>query len=120
MELLIYIVPSLIIAVAVYMAFAAVHHTLGLQRAWTSGLTAMGRCEIAGSFVAADIPAGTTAADLTLTWRPPGWEISTGTTAGGLAGIGLLQLTHQRLRRRDVITTPDRPVAQGRQRVTAV
>ncbi|MEV6333999.1 hypothetical protein AB0M12_04690 [Nocardia vinacea] len=44
MELLIELVPGLIIAVAVFMAFAAVRRTLGLQRAWTSGLTAKGRC----------------------------------------------------------------------------
>ncbi|WP_433521209.1 hypothetical protein ACQPZ2_28115 [Nocardia pseudovaccinii] len=75
--------------------------------------------EVAGSFLAADIPAGTIAADLTVSWRPPGWEISTATTAGGLAGIGLLQLTHQRLRRRDAITTTDRSAAEDRQLVTA-
>ncbi|MFI7669396.1 DUF3592 domain-containing protein [Nocardia sp. NPDC049526] len=44
MELLFYIVPSLIIAMMLFWAFAAVRRTVGLQRAWHSGLTANARC----------------------------------------------------------------------------
>ncbi|MEV2225014.1 hypothetical protein AB0E01_34800 [Nocardia vinacea] len=44
MNLLIHIVPSLMIAGALYLAFVAVRRTVELQRAWSSELTAKACC----------------------------------------------------------------------------
>ncbi|WP_309231166.1 hypothetical protein [Nocardia sp. SYP-A9097] len=55
---------------------------------------------VAKSFVAVDIPAGTTNAELELTWRPPGWKIGIGSAAAGLIGAGVLQWMYLRSRRR--------------------
>ncbi|MFB7724007.1 hypothetical protein [Nocardia sp. NPDC056100] len=54
---------------------------------------------VAKSFVAVDIPAGTKAAELEVTWRPPGWKIGIGAAAAGLIGIGVLQWLYLRSRR---------------------
>ncbi|MEV6339284.1 hypothetical protein AB0M12_31785 [Nocardia vinacea] len=62
---------------------------------------------VAKSFVAVDVPAGTQNAELVLTWRPPGWKIGIGTTALGIAAIGVLQWLWVRSRRRD----PEPPAA---------
>lgn len=56
---------------------------------------------VAGTFVAVDIPAGTSNAELILTWRPPGWQIGIGTAAAGLAGLALLHWAGVRSRRRN-------------------
>ncbi|MCU1645653.1 MAG: hypothetical protein JWN03_5928 [Nocardia sp.] len=55
---------------------------------------------VAKSFVAVDIPAGTSNAELELTWRPPGWKIGIGSAALGLAGLGVLEWLYLRTRRR--------------------
>ncbi|MGN2635907.1 hypothetical protein ACTD5D_06880 [Nocardia takedensis] len=57
---------------------------------------------VAKTFLAVDIPAGTRAAHLTLTWRPPGWELSLAGAVGGVAGLGALHWLHLRQRRRGV------------------
>ncbi|MGV9676991.1 hypothetical protein ACWDSJ_17080 [Nocardia sp. NPDC003482] len=54
---------------------------------------------VAKSFVAVDIPAGTTDAELTVAWRPPGWKIGIAAAAAGLIGLGVLQWAHVRSRR---------------------
>ncbi|MFI6869838.1 hypothetical protein [Nocardia sp. NPDC050406] len=56
---------------------------------------------VAKSFVAVDIPAGTSNADLEVTWRPPGWKIGIATAAAGLIGLGVLQWLWIRSRRDD-------------------
>ncbi|MGW4368256.1 hypothetical protein ACWEKT_21690 [Nocardia takedensis] len=56
---------------------------------------------VAKSFVAVQIPPGTNAAELELTWRPPGWKIGIATMVAGLAGLGVLQWLWVRSRRRD-------------------
>ncbi|MBF6126508.1 hypothetical protein IU504_13330 [Nocardia brasiliensis] len=65
---------------------------------------------VAKTFLAADLPAGTRNAELTITWRPPGWQISIGTALLGLAGIGVLQ--YYRSRRRDLDTPPEAPAQE--------
>ncbi|MEV0295356.1 hypothetical protein [Nocardia sp. NPDC050710] len=65
---------------------------------------------VAKSFVAVNIPAGTTDAELVLTWRPPGWKVGIATMAAGLVGIGVLQWLYVRSRRRDTDTPGDDPV----------
>nr|WP_232541549.1 hypothetical protein [Nocardia bovistercoris] len=57
---------------------------------------------VAKTFLAVDIPAGTSDAELVLSWRPPGWELSIAGASAGLAGIGLLHWTYQRRRHRDL------------------
>ncbi|MFF2556957.1 hypothetical protein ACFVUS_38555 [Nocardia sp. NPDC058058] len=54
---------------------------------------------VAKSFVAVDIPAGTKAAELEVTWRPPGWKIGIGAAGAGLIGLGVLQWMYLRSRR---------------------
>ncbi|MFC9998862.1 hypothetical protein [Nocardia sp. NPDC127526] len=56
---------------------------------------------VANSFVAVDIPAGTSNAELEVSWRPPGWKIGLASAAAGLAGVGVLQWLWIRSRRRD-------------------
>ncbi len=55
---------------------------------------------VANSFVAVDIPAGTTNAELEVSWRPPGWKIGIAAAAAGLAGVAVLQWLWIRSRRR--------------------
>nr|WP_324247737.1 GtrA family protein [Nocardia sp.] len=54
---------------------------------------------VARSFVAVRIPAGADAAELVLTWRPPGWKIGIAAMLAGLAGLGMAQWWHLRTRR---------------------
>lgn len=61
---------------------------------------------VANSFVAIDLPAGTDAAELVLTWRPPGWKIGIASAAVGLAGLAGLQLLWIRTRRREGTAPP--------------
>jgi hypothetical protein len=44
MDLMFYAVPSLILAVVLFVAYRVVHRSLQLRSAWNSGLTAEGRC----------------------------------------------------------------------------
>ena len=44
MDVFFYVVPGLIMAVALFMAYRVVRRWLQIQRAWNSGLTAQGRC----------------------------------------------------------------------------
>ncbi|KAB1142694.1 hypothetical protein F7R91_28280 [Streptomyces luteolifulvus] len=44
MDLLFYVVPSLMIAIAVFAAYRVVRRWLQIRGAWNSGLTAEGRC----------------------------------------------------------------------------
>lgn len=53
---------------------------------------------VAGTFVAVDVPAGTQAGDLVLTWQPPGWWPGIVTALVGLAGLGALQWAYRRTR----------------------
>ncbi|MGX1805455.1 hypothetical protein ACWIGI_07050 [Nocardia sp. NPDC055321] len=62
--------------------------------------------EIAGTFLAVDIPAGTSEADLEVSWMPPGWEISLATAGIGVTGVGFLQWSYLRNRRRDAGVPP--------------
>ncbi|MEV6280791.1 hypothetical protein [Nocardia sp. NPDC051832] len=55
----------------------------------------------AKSFVAIDLPPGTEAGELVLTWRPPGWKIGVTSALAGVAGLALLQLMYVRERRRE-------------------
>ncbi|WP_416565709.1 hypothetical protein [Nocardia testacea] len=55
---------------------------------------------VANSFVAVDIPPGTSGGDLELTWRPPGWKIGAALMAAGLLGLAGLTIDHRRGRRR--------------------
>ncbi|WP_406282918.1 hypothetical protein OH799_35590 [Nocardia sp. NBC_00881] len=55
---------------------------------------------VAKTFVAVDIPAGTTSGDLVLTWRPPGWQIGGAAALLGLLGVGVLEWAYLRGRRR--------------------
>lgn len=66
---------------------------------------------VAKTFIAVDIPAGTDNAELILTWRPPGWEISIAGASAGLAGIGLLHWAYQRQRRRGPDPASGEPTA---------
>ncbi|MFG1795398.1 hypothetical protein [Nocardia sp. NPDC049149] len=43
------------------------------------------------TFLAVDIPAGTSNAELVLSWRPPGWQVGIATAVLGLVMIGVLQ-----------------------------
>ncbi|KAF0845180.1 hypothetical protein FNL39_109209 [Nocardia caishijiensis] len=51
---------------------------------------------VAKSFVAVDIPAGSTDAELELTWRPPGWKIGGAAIALGLLGLAFFQWLYVR------------------------
>lgn len=62
---------------------------------------------VAGTFVAANIPANTHNADLVLSWRPPGYQVGIATGLAGLAGIGVLQWIHRRNRPESADLTPD-------------
>lgn len=44
MDAFFYLVPGLIMAVALFMAYRVVRRSLQIRRAWNSGLTAEGRC----------------------------------------------------------------------------
>ncbi|MGY6018106.1 DUF3592 domain-containing protein [Streptomyces spinosirectus] len=44
MDVLFYLLPSLIMAVALFMAYRVMRRWLQMRRAWNSGLTAQGRC----------------------------------------------------------------------------
>lgn len=55
---------------------------------------------VSNSFVAVDIPPGTRAGDLELTWRPPGWKIGAALAAAGLFGLMILEVEYRRGRRR--------------------
>lgn len=67
---------------------------------------------VANTFLAVDIPAGTENAILTLTWRPPGWQVGIATAVIGLAGIGLLQWVYLRSRRDPQLPDDDQPAAE--------
>ncbi|MFC9892492.1 hypothetical protein ACFVMC_02245 [Nocardia sp. NPDC127579] len=56
---------------------------------------------VAKTFVAVDIPAGTTDGLLELTWRPPGWRAGVIGAIVGVAGTGLLHWAYLRGRRRE-------------------
>ncbi|QIS19912.1 YfhO family protein [Nocardia terpenica] len=62
---------------------------------------------IAKTFLAVDIPPGTHNAELTLTWRPPGWKIGIATALAGLLGLSLLQWWYRRGRRENDDPTAD-------------
>ncbi|MDJ0396505.1 hypothetical protein QMK17_24695 [Rhodococcus sp. G-MC3] len=62
------------------------------------------------SFVIVQIPAGTSDAQLVLTWRPPGWKIGGATIVAGLAGLVVLELMYLRSRRRRDPVAADRVV----------
>ncbi|WP_244976265.1 hypothetical protein [Nocardia huaxiensis] len=62
-------------------------------------------------FVSVNIPAGTSNAELELTWRPPGWKIGVATGAAGLAGLALLQWFYVRSRRADDDENGEEPTA---------
>lgn len=62
--------------------------------------------EIAGTFLAVDIPAGTSEADLEVSWMPPGWEISLASAGIGVTGVGFLHWSYLRNRRRDAGVPP--------------
>lgn len=51
------------------------------------------------SILAVDIPAGTSGAELDVTWRPPGWKIDIVAVLAGLAGLGGLLYLDRRTRR---------------------
>ncbi|GAA5076243.1 hypothetical protein GCM10023319_12370 [Nocardia iowensis] len=55
---------------------------------------------VAKTFVAVDIPAGTTDGELELSWRPPGWQLGAASALLGLVGVGVLQWAFLRGRRR--------------------
>ncbi|WP_227985323.1 hypothetical protein [Nocardia spumae] len=57
--------------------------------------------EVSKSFVAVDIPAGTTAATLDLTWDPPGWTLGVAGAAAGLLLLAVMQWLYLRTRRRE-------------------
>lgn len=61
---------------------------------------------VAGTFLAVDIPAGTSNAELVVDWMPPGWEISLATAGAGVTGVGLLQWSYLRNRRRNADLPP--------------
>ncbi|TXS40581.1 DUF3592 domain-containing protein [Streptomyces sp. uw30] len=44
MDVIFYVVPGLIMAVALFMAYRVVRRSLQMRSAWNSGLTAQGRC----------------------------------------------------------------------------
>ncbi|MEU0543665.1 hypothetical protein ABZ319_27725 [Nocardia sp. NPDC005978] len=62
--------------------------------------------EVAKTFLAVDIPAGTSNADLEVSWMPPGWEISLAAAGIGVTGVGLLQWSYLRNRRRNAELPP--------------
>ncbi|VFA95320.1 Predicted membrane protein [Nocardia farcinica] len=62
---------------------------------------------VAKSFVAVDLPPGTTDAELVLTWRPPGWKIGIAAMAAGLVGLGLMQWWYVRSTRRPAGDDPE-------------
>lgn len=55
---------------------------------------------VADSFVTVEIPPGTRAAELELTWRPPGWKIGGVAALAGLAGLLALWAESRRARPR--------------------
>ncbi|MFH5232529.1 hypothetical protein [Antrihabitans spumae] len=63
------------------------------------------------TFLSVDIPAGTTDADLEVTWSPPGWQLGSATAVLGLAGVAVLQLLYVRGRRRPVDEAVPEPVS---------
>ena len=65
---------------------------------------------VAKTFVAVDIPAGTNAATLELSWRPPGWKVGIGSAIAGLLVLGVMQWLYLRSRR-------DVPAASAREAV---
>lgn len=71
---------------------------------------------IAKTFVAVDIPPGTSNADLELAWRPPGWDISLAAVLAALVGLALLQADHRRRPRTptDPPATPPTPVTDAK------
>ncbi|WP_433754607.1 hypothetical protein [Nocardia sp. CA-135398] len=69
---------------------------------------------VANTFVAVDIPPGTHDGDLIVAWRPPGWKIGIATALAGLLGLGLLQWSHRRERRRGGGIDADTDVDQFR------
>ena len=44
MDVFFYVIPGLIMAVALFMAYRVVHRSLQMRSAWNSGLTAQARC----------------------------------------------------------------------------
>ncbi|MFC4373209.1 hypothetical protein ACFO5K_03760 [Nocardia halotolerans] len=59
---------------------------------------------VAKTFVAVDIPAGTSQGDLELTWRPPGWKIGGVAIGTGLLGLAVFQWLYVRGRKPDADT----------------
>ncbi len=55
--------------------------------------------EVSKAFVAVDIPPGTTDADLTVSWEPPGWRLGVASAAGGLVVLAVMQWLYLRSRR---------------------
>ncbi|BDT92628.1 hypothetical protein IFM12275_26040 [Nocardia sputorum] len=54
---------------------------------------------VAKTFVAVDIPAGSSG-ELVLSWQPPGWRIGVAAALAGLLGVGALEWAYLRGRRR--------------------
>ncbi|WP_159845509.1 hypothetical protein [Nocardia sp. CY41] len=54
---------------------------------------------VAKTFVAVDVPAGTSG-ELVLSWQPPGWRIGVAAALVGLLGVGVLEWAYLRGRRR--------------------
>ncbi|WP_307817418.1 hypothetical protein [Nocardia acididurans] len=67
---------------------------------------ALPHTEVAQSFLAVDIPAGTKDAELVVSWTPPGFTGEVSAALVGVAGTALLQLAYQRQRRRSGDETP--------------
>ncbi|MEV0295355.1 hypothetical protein [Nocardia sp. NPDC050710] len=68
---------------------------------------------VAKTFVAVDIPAGTTNGDLELAWHPPGWKIGGAAGLLGVLGAGALQWVYLRGRRGDDEPEGDTPASPG-------
>lgn len=67
---------------------------------------------VADSFVAVDIPPGTRAGELDLTWRPPGWKIGAASAAMGVLGLLVLQAAFVTTARRRRDTPPELPAEE--------